>query len=155
MCSGETIQLSLLSPGGGGAGRIGRRCADVETVRARLRAGMGGVCENKPSCSSVGGASTGAPGKSTTRLGVGMRAIIELAFSEVSFSAARGWLTWLSKKALNPSGIVLGEQGGESDLSLSSLEGGCFVCGETSSSSFEVLAAKWNMGELRSGSRIS
>lgn len=70
------------------------------------------------SSESAGGARTGAPGKSTTPLGVGILAITELAFSDVNLSAARGTSTRWSKKLWNPSGIVFGEHGGESESAI-------------------------------------
>ena len=145
--------------GGGGAGRMGWRFAAFDTALVRRAAdfgGGGGVCADvKASISSEGGARTGAPGKSTILLDVGKRAINALAFCEVSFSAARGGYACSSKKALKPSGIVFGEQGGESDIaSPFTLDCG-LLRGEISSSSPSRFCANGKYGELRSGSSSS
>jgi hypothetical protein len=67
--------------GGGGAGRCGCRHPADESERFRdvLRGNGTGL-------SSMGGGRMGAPGKSTLRLCVRMRAIMVLAFAEVNFS---------------------------------------------------------------------
>lgn len=94
MWRGETAQLSSLGRGGGGAERVGWKVTAFETALVRLAADFGGgggaSADVNASISSDGGASTGAPGKSTILLDVGTRAIKELAVSEVNFSAARG-----------------------------------------------------------------
>lgn len=157
MWRGETIQLSSLWAGTGGAGRIGWRVAAFETARERRAADLGGGdgadADAKASISLVGGASTGAPGKSTVLVGVGSLAATALAFSEVSSSTASERAVVSPKKASKPSGMVFGEHGGESGGTLP------FVCdvgllrGEISSSSLDLFCANGKFGELYSGSR--
>lgn len=109
------MQLSLGGTGGGGAARTGTKHGAFDTARALGVHGLVGICAN--ASSSEGGASIGAPGKSTL---LGLRAMTALAFAEVSFSEARLGLelmSGLSKKAWNPSGIVLGDTGGVSGKS--------------------------------------
>lgn len=143
------MQLSLLGTGGGGAGRIGCRLAALDTALERRAADFGGgdgiSAELKASIASDGGASIGAPGKSTVLVGVGSLAIMALAFSEVNFSVARVGLAWASKKPLEPSGMVLGEQGGESRTFL----GPALLCPPVVS----WTCAKAKYGELCSGAK--
>lgn len=70
---------------GGGGGRLGWRCAVVDTERLRVV-----FRGNGTGLSSMGGGSSGAPGKSTLRLCDSSRAMIVLALAEVSFSFVEG-----------------------------------------------------------------
>ena len=114
-CRGEGIQLSLDGTGGGGGARIGTKYVAFDTARCLGVNDLAAICAN--ASSSAGGASIGAPGKSTLP---GLRAMTALAFAEVSFSEARIGLepvSVLSKKAWKPSCIVFGEIGGVSGKS--------------------------------------
>ena len=77
---GTSVSL-LEGRGGGGAGRCGWRypAVDAERFRDVLRGKGTGL-------SSIGGGRIGAPGKSTLRLCTRMRAMMELALFDVSFS---------------------------------------------------------------------
>lgn len=106
--------------GGGGGGRLGWRCAVVDT--GRLRVVFRG---NGTGLSSMGGGRRGAPGKSTLRLCDSSRAMIVLALAEVNFSFVQGVARgveeaeWSSSRlfgenVLKSCGMLFGEQGGES-----------------------------------------
>ena len=79
--SGSSSSSFARGRGGGGAGRCGWRYPAVENERLREV-----VSGNGTGLSSIGGGKIGAPGKSTLRLCVRMRAMMVLALADVNFS---------------------------------------------------------------------